>query len=451
MPDMKHFLEQPSNCVLVLIKGIAIFWASIVCAQDGSVISIESSDFKNIYYIPSSAANDVEISVIVHSGEADNPFSEGLGHYVEHLVWLGINSSFPEEFKEQSNAVTSVDSTKYMFQGNRNNFQQRLQLIEKVFEPLVFNESMIEEKDIILREYELTLDASSLYEVMQERKRLLYKGASLSRSVIGTPESIRTFEFEEAANLHRSTHVVENSSLLIVGDLDVNLIIGALDALELSSVTRTSSPRIEVEIGNSSELITSQSHSEKISSRLVVYSKLVSLLERRSSDEVVSLLLVKDLLEKYHSSSLMGSVTRALVFDEFIASNLNISFRLIGSEYLEMSIIANLDKNASVSEFVSRLERSVQVLSDIGIPSREFSRIKSRELQRLNNTKNLPRFVKSTAMALIESSVQPLQYEEILDVTKSITNSDLNEFSVALSGEGRVVIQIINHTPESKI
>ena len=88
-------------------------------------------------------------------------------------------------------------------------------LVKNLFEPLVSNEFMESERQIVLQEYNRSMDLSPLNEVLQRQRSSLYEGTPLERTIIGTLGSIKEFRFEEASTLHQNTHFAENSTILI--------------------------------------------------------------------------------------------------------------------------------------------------------------------------------------------------------------------------------------------
>lgn len=51
---------------------------------------IEVAGLPLTYHIPSTDPDELEVHLVVLSGEAHNDDDEGLAHYVEHLAWLNV-------------------------------------------------------------------------------------------------------------------------------------------------------------------------------------------------------------------------------------------------------------------------------------------------------------------------------------------------------------------------
>ncbi len=68
------------------------------------VSTIQHPNFQHIYLITDRDAGSFEAGLIFQTDELDNPYAEGLAHYVEHLAWLNVTQSKNFEALRHSNA-----------------------------------------------------------------------------------------------------------------------------------------------------------------------------------------------------------------------------------------------------------------------------------------------------------------------------------------------------------
>jgi hypothetical protein len=71
----------------------------------------------------------------------------------------------------------------------------------------------LEEREVIPREYGLRLTNNVDAQANEKLVQFLYKGNTIAESVIGTPESIATFDLKSAKKFHAATHRPENAVL----------------------------------------------------------------------------------------------------------------------------------------------------------------------------------------------------------------------------------------------
>ncbi|MGB1413797.1 MAG: hypothetical protein ACPG6U_04130, partial [Paracoccaceae bacterium] len=74
----------------LIISGSLVFLAmrDPVLNVPDPVVRINFPSFKAVYLIPNIRSDRVDTHLIFQNGEVDNPYTEGLMHYVEHLTWL---------------------------------------------------------------------------------------------------------------------------------------------------------------------------------------------------------------------------------------------------------------------------------------------------------------------------------------------------------------------------
>ena len=104
----------------VIVLSLSLISLSVF--GNDEVIEIRPGDFKAVYLIRDSSIDLIQIHLIVQSGEAENPFEEGMAHYVEHIAWLNVLEAGRGFQHHNSNAWTTHLSTGYWVSGPKTTF-----------------------------------------------------------------------------------------------------------------------------------------------------------------------------------------------------------------------------------------------------------------------------------------------------------------------------------------
>ena len=146
------------------------------------VSTIQHPNFQQIYLITDRDARSFEARLIFQAGELDNPYTEGLAHYVEHLAWLNVTHSQNFQALRHSNAGTNLTSTTYVTHSSETRLNKELQRLVEVSAPFTLAKSfMLEERDIILREYEANVAENPYFEIEQNITKALYPSSPWAR------------------------------------------------------------------------------------------------------------------------------------------------------------------------------------------------------------------------------------------------------------------------------
>ena len=184
------------------------------------VSTIQHPNFQHIYLITDRDARSFEARLIFQNGELDNPYAEGLAHYVEHLAWLNVTQSKDFEALRHSNAWTNLTSTAYVTHSSETWLTKELQRLIEVSTPFTLAERfMLEERDIILREYEASVAENPYFEIEQNINKAIYPSSPCARSVLESPTEIEDFSLINAKKLHRKSHELGNAVLIVTGNI----------------------------------------------------------------------------------------------------------------------------------------------------------------------------------------------------------------------------------------
>ena len=240
------------------------------------VSTIQHPNFQHIYLITDRDARSFEDRLIFQNGELDNPYAEGLAHYVEHLAWLNMTQN--ENFKalRHSNAWTNLTSTTYVTHSSETWLTKELQRLIEVSAPFTLAKSfMLEERDIILREYEAKFAENPYFEIEQNITKALYPSSPWARSLLGSPTEIEGFSLINAKKLHCKSHELGNAVLIVTGNISKTTLQKALRNLNFpkpaAPIAPTPLPIPEVE----NKRVTADIHVARLGSPTLFYRKLI--------------------------------------------------------------------------------------------------------------------------------------------------------------------------------
>ena len=129
-----------------------------------------------------------------------------LAHYVEHLAWLPNIGKGARPEDRDTNAWPGNLSVGYWLSGPVTDLPAMLQQLSTVFRPISLPRDYAEqERDIIMREYDLRMVKNWDAQADQELRAFLYQGNAISNSAIGTPETIKALSYDDAKALHAAS------------------------------------------------------------------------------------------------------------------------------------------------------------------------------------------------------------------------------------------------------
>ncbi len=167
------------------------------------------------------------VQVLVGAGTVtESEDLPGISHFVEHMVFTGTKTKKEREIYKvaesgiEFNACTSEDNTGYYIVGHSSFAQQYAQLLlDMLFNPSFVPQKIKKEKRIV--SLELGGQKDSLGEHLTEIiMGQMFKGHPYSRNIIGTRESIRSFNQDNLFEYHKKTYHPKNIILAVAGDFD---------------------------------------------------------------------------------------------------------------------------------------------------------------------------------------------------------------------------------------
>jgi predicted Zn-dependent peptidase len=169
--------------------------------------------------------------------ESDN--EQGLSHFLEHMMFKGTKKRPNAKIIAQEldglgasyNAFTSYEYTGYWVKVRNQKKYIALDVIADIFQNSLLKESDIQvERGAIIEELNMYLDMPTR-QIHSDFQTLLYgEDTPLGRSIIGTKESINSFNRQNFVDYFSHKYVTSNTYIIVAGEIDNNM----LDKVELS-------------------------------------------------------------------------------------------------------------------------------------------------------------------------------------------------------------------------
>lgn len=434
--------------ILVFAAFFLALWLSKYFASGDKVGSeiqmIQSSIFSEVTLIRNPGVEDVFLYLVFPSGEASNKFDEGLAHYVEHLAWLNAFGRDQNERLRHSNAWTNHFTTGYWHKTVDDDLHRALRALMAVSDPFdVEIDFALEERDIVLREYDFRVAERPLYSVFRDMDRALYGDGALARSVIGEPEVIAEYALEAAASLHMQSHSLSDATLLVYGDVSAAWLEAAIASLSVEDVhtLHSNPPSIRlVEDGVVQDRI-AVSLSE-LSDDTFLYRKLVPL---DLCDTSAGCSVLAQLAENALGSSLPGGLAGPLRYDQFVTRSFSFDITVIGDKYVEVSFIGHPDANISLETLEDAFLAALHSTLENGLPQETFDRVASRLAGQFDSVleRDRPDYNRDLVLDQLMSATPVFTLEDQINVVASVRLEDVNEFLKFLLADGREVTRLV--------
>jgi zinc protease len=175
-------------------------------------------------------AETIAIRLLVPAGGRDDPRgSEGLAHYVEHLVASGPGPLDPGGLKLSAhgyaNAYTSPTVTVYVMDVSPESLESGLSLLAERLSRLAAGEAVaLREQRIVLQEYSMRAGNNPAMRLMTELRVKLGRTDAALGLTIGMPESIKTLDLAMARAFFDRWYRPETMALVLAGPVDLDTV-----------------------------------------------------------------------------------------------------------------------------------------------------------------------------------------------------------------------------------
>ena len=205
--------------LVLLISGVRVFAALNTVTFDNGVDMV----YRNI---PSTGV--VSVQVWMKTGSVnENEKNNGISHFLEHMVFKGTKSFAPGDIDEivesaggTMNAATSKDYTFYYITLPAYNAETAFKVLsEMLFEAQFIPDEIEKEKPVVVQEIKRKFDRPT-YDMWTYLYEALFKDSPYEMEVIGTEETVNSFDREVLVEYYKKYYHPENMTLVVAGDLE---------------------------------------------------------------------------------------------------------------------------------------------------------------------------------------------------------------------------------------
>src|SRR5580698_1181278 len=170
----------------------------------------------------------VSVGIWIGTGSREEADHEtGLSHFVEHMVFKGTKNRSAEQIARSVDSIgggldafTSKELVSYNVKVLDEHLPDAFDVVaDLVRNPLFQKEDIEKEKGVILEELKMEVDNPEylLHEIFSSN---FWKGHALGRPILGTKQTIRSFDREKVESFYRQFYVPSNILITAAGSLD---------------------------------------------------------------------------------------------------------------------------------------------------------------------------------------------------------------------------------------
>ncbi len=179
--------------------------------------------------VPMQSLRSVTALALIKAGSRfEQEHQYGAAHLLEHLAFKGTQKH-PNQLQlaikldsvgASSNAFTSKEYTGYYVTAASQHTPLSLEVIkELIFAPLLREEDVAKEKQVVLEEIKMHQDAPDDY-IVREFDRLVYQGSGLEHPISGSAESVMSLGRDDLQQFLNTWYGLGNMVLILAGDAD---------------------------------------------------------------------------------------------------------------------------------------------------------------------------------------------------------------------------------------
>jgi len=412
------------------------------------VSTITGTPFRATYLIHKPVddpnADRVAVYVIVQTGAADLKGPQGLLHYVEHLAWLNAIGAQARKADRDTNAWTNRMSVGYWLTGVSEDLPNLIRQVSGVFRPITLDRTfMRQERDILMREYDLRRRNNIDARVGASLSRAIYLGSGYARSPLGTPQEINSLSMDEALALHKATHRPGNAVLVVYGNVTGKQLRAAIPDMPHGKPTVTAPPPFKIKpLAGKDHQITLRFPDPHAVPHLV-WRRIVRLDQPQQIDVLTArLALLRDIL----NTNLPGGLAGPLRFDAFVTRSFSIFLSALDERHVEMVFSAEPDMGVTLVEVKTAFETALAASTASGIPPETYTRVRKRFSDywpEWLNRKKLAIWMASYVVDSLSVQSKPLTVSEIEKIDDQLTRESLNRLLRKFGTDGRTVIAYV--------
>ncbi len=417
-----------------MIAGVALIAMLLAAA----IYARASQLPRNVVIVADTDRPVVDLMIVLPYPSGQGP----LAHYTEHLAWLNAVGGAARAADRHSNAWTNAHAVGYWLSGDPADLPDLVQTLARVFDPLDLPVSFaMEEREIILREYDFRMAGNPDAQAEVSMDAFLYEGNGLAASLIGTPGQIMALDYDAARAFHAATHRPELATLIITGDVSAPMV---RRALRDAGWTETDPGRAPAParfiLGETVE--TSLRFPVATATPRLIWRRVIALPEPVQFDLLEARTA---LVEEILNTSLPGGLGGPLQSEAMIARSFDVQIWPLDEKHIEIVFRAAPDKDVSL---LALQQAFASALSDsaAGVPSATFDRVLARFSgfwpdwsDDAQTADWMASYVRDRAVALRA----PLPVSDLARLDRRLSLQSTNTLLRQLAGPGRSAVALI--------
>lgn len=354
--------------------------------------------------------------------------SNGLSHLIEHLLVSPINTNnnyYKSIMKEielngvQYNATTTKEHTHYYYIGLSNMLEIILDALANI---------VIKNRDISIEKFKLEKDIvkqeilsyySSFNQITERTSQALWGNIDIGRIIVGNKQNIEYSTYEDIREIIESSYTPENSTLVIVGDIEYNKVLSLVE--EKFNAWKDVETRAYEEVVNSSPGIYINNENKGKTTAISIGFRL----ENNYKEKIIPIEIISTILG---SPSLDSRIIKKIRIEKGLAYSLN-SFI---SKYSTKGTLAftALTSNENVEEVIKLLLDEISIAKENFFTEKEIIKAKNKlETQAILKMNDLEKHLKFLGNCSINNETFSLENEirMIKKCSNELLRSTMNE------------------------
>jgi len=177
--------------------------------------------------------NVAHCGVAIDAGSRDElPEENGIAHFIEHIIFKGTKNrkafhilSRLENVGGDLNAYTAKEETFIYASFLKDYYERSLELFADILFNSTFPEKEIQkEKDVVLDEINSYKDSPSEL-IFDEFEELLFKGHPIGGSILGSPETVKSFRREDIIRFMQRNYLTNRMVIASVGNIKLEKLV----------------------------------------------------------------------------------------------------------------------------------------------------------------------------------------------------------------------------------
>ena len=408
-------------------------------ASAGLVKVDTATALRGVYLIPDDRSDTVRISAVILAGEADSDAPEGLSHYVEHLVYWHADRVNNRLFHNRGgNAWVNGIITVYYNEGPSRDLDDLFTFAGRLLTPLSLDaDFMREEKRIVAREYDLRVSENPRNRLRGEMNRALYGGNPAGRSVIGTPQTIESFDLDMVDRFRSAHYVAANTVLIASGNLNEETLRRKVEEVFQDARAGTANgqawrdmPPLD-RLSQTIDAVDSRSASSAYQYASLSYWP-------GSGDRLQDVYTIGFLAELL-GSSLPGGLGKPLTVNDFVVSGFRVGLERKLRDRIQFSFRSRPDEGVAPETVSVKLRESLATLAATGVPERSLERVRQRFAQQAERRGNESDYILGRAMRNLTAGLEPNDPADHRQRIAAVTKADIDRLIRAVTDPHRYV------------